>query len=229
MSWDDEPSGVPALVIQHRGDTPGGLLIDVLSEQGFRATTVRADWGEPLPDPGAFRLVVVLGCDDLFDAGARGFAPATIEWLRAADRVGTAVLGLGSGAQALAVALGGRVDRAPKSRHGWVWVSSTTPGWIAEGPWLAWRDEVIRLPPRARLLAHDPRGPQAFGAGRHLGIQFHPEITPEIVGAWVSSESSEALDAQGVLEQTSREFAAASPAAHRLLSTYIHSLAQQAV
>jgi GMP synthase (glutamine-hydrolysing) len=228
MSWDDESPGLPALVIQHRGDTPGGVLIDVLSEQGFRATTLRADRGEPLPDPGAFRVAVVLGCDEETGAGARGFAPATIEWLRAADRVGTAVLGLGSGAQALAVALGGRVDRAPKSRHGWVWVFSSTPGWIAEGPWLAWRDEVIRLPPRARLLAHDPRGPQAFGAGRHLGIQFHPEVTPEIVGAWVNSESSGSLDAQGVLEQTSREFAAASPAARRLLSTYIHSLARQA-
>lgn len=229
MSWDDESTGWPVLVLQHRSDTPGGLLIDVLAEQGFRATTVRPDRGEPLPDPGAFRLVVTLGCDDLIDEGTRDSTPPVVEWLRAADRAGTAVLGLGSGAQALAVALGGRVDRAPRSRHGWVWVSSSTPGWIANGPWLTWRDEVIRLPPRAKLLAHDPRGPQAFGAGRHLGIQFHPEITPEIIGAWVSSESTESLDAQGVLEQTSREFAAASPAARRLLSTYIHSVAQHAV
>ncbi len=238
MSWYDESTGLPALVIQHRGDAPGGRLNDVLAEQGFRATTVRADLGEPLPDPGAFGLVVALGWAgdtdageadaERSDAGTRSFAPATIEWLRAADRAGTAVFGLGSGAQALAVALGGGVDRAARSRHGWVWVSSSTPGWIADGPWLAWRDEVIRLPPRAKLLAHDPRGPQAFGAGRHLGVQFHPEITPEIVGAWVSSESSESLDAQGVLEQTSREFAAASPAAHRLLTTYVHSLARQA-
>ena len=25
---------------------------------------------------------------------------------------------------------------------------------------------------------------QAYRAGRHLGIQFHPEVTPEIVAAW---------------------------------------------
>lgn len=83
-------------------------------------------------------------------------------------------------------------------------------------------------PARATLLAHDPRGPQVFGAGQHLGVQFHPEVTPEILGAWVNSETSESLDAQDVLEQTAREFAAASPAAHRLLSTYIRSLARQA-
>lgn len=135
------------------------------------------------------------------------------------------MLGIGAGAQALAVALGGSVDRAPRSRHGWVWVSSSTPGWIATGPWLAWRDEVIRLPTRATLLAHDPVGPQVFGAGRHLGVQFHPEVTPEIVGGWVTAERGDALDAQGILEVTSREFATASAAGHRLLSTYLNSLA----
>ncbi len=67
-----------------------------------------------------------------------------------------------------------------------------------------------------------------FGAGRHLGVQFHPEVTPEIVGAWVGAERTESLDAQGILEQTSREFACASVAARRLLSTYIHSLARHA-
>jgi GMP synthase-like glutamine amidotransferase len=229
MSWnDDESAGLPALVLQHRKDTPGGLLTDVLAEQGFRASTVRLDLGEPLPDPGTFKLVVALGCDDVIDADERGLAPAAIDWLHVADRTGTPVLGLGSGAQALAVALGGRVDRAPRSRHGWVWISSSTPGWIADGPWLAWRDEVIRLPPRAKLLAHDPLGPQVFGAGRHLGVQFHPEVTPEIVGAWVGAERTESLDAQGILEQTSREFGYASVAARRLLSTYIHSLARHA-
>jgi GMP synthase-like glutamine amidotransferase len=86
---------------------------------------------------------------------------------------------------------------------------------------------VIRLPDKATVLAHDPVGPQVFGAGRHLGVQFHPEVTPEIVGDWVSAERAEILDAQGILEVTSREFAAASAASYRLLSTYLHSLARQ--
>jgi len=226
MNPHEQATGWPALVLQHRSDAPGGLLIDVLAEQGFRARTVRLDRGEPLPDPEPFRLVVTLAGEERFDSGRRPFASAATDWLRAADRAGSAVLGLGSGARALAVALGGRVDRAPRSRHGWVWVSSATPGWIADGPWLAWRDGVIRLPARAKVLAHDPFGPQVFGAGRHLGVQFHPEVTPEIVGAWVSGERGEGLDAQGVLEQTSREFAGASTAARRLLTTYVHSLAR---
>ena len=218
MSFDDARPGSSALVLQHRDDAPGGLLNDVLAEHGLRPSTVRVDLGERLPDPDAFSLAVSLGWD-------RGdSAPAEIEWLREADRVGTAVLGLGSGAQALAVALGGGVRHSAKPRYGWVWISSSTPRWIADGPWLAWRDDVIALPRRARLLAYDPLGPQAFAAGRHLGVQFHPEITPEIVASWVTGGRNESLDAQGVLEVASREFATASAAARRLLSTYLHSL-----
>lgn len=224
MTGEHEPAGRPAAVLQHRADAPAGLLIEVLAEHGFRPHTIRVDLGEPIPDPTAFSLAVTLGPDGV---AANGDA-VEIDWLRAADRGGVPVLGLGSGAQALAVALGGGVKRAARSRHGWVWVSSSTPGWIAAGPWLAWRDEVIRLPPRARLLAHDPLGPQAFGTARHLGVQFHPEVTPEIVAGWVRTAHDVTLDAQGILEVTSREFATASVLGRRLLSTYIHSLARHA-
>jgi GMP synthase-like glutamine amidotransferase len=215
--------GSTAVVLQHRSDAPAGLLNDVLAEAGFRPTTVRIDLGQPLPDPADFELAVTLG-----DSDGGETAAGELEWLRTADRAGIAVLALGTGAQSLAVALGGRVERSPKSRHAWVWLSNATPGWIARGPWLAWRDEIIRLPSGATLLAHDTLGPQVFGAGRHLGVQFHPEVTPGIVADWVRPARDECLDAQGLLEVTSREFAAGSIAGRRLLSTYIHSVARPA-
>jgi GMP synthase-like glutamine amidotransferase len=223
MRGESAVSGSTAVVLQHRSDAPAGLLTDVLAEAGFRPRTIRIDLGEPLPDPAGFELAVSLG-----ESTAREAAASEIEWLRMADRAGVAVLALGTGAQSLAVALGGEVHRVPKSRQGWVWLWSAMPGWIASGPWLAWRDETIRLPSGAKLLAHDARGPQVFGAGRHLGVQFHPEVTPGIVADWVRSARDESLDAQGLLEVTSREFAAASVAARRLLSTYIHSVARSA-
>lgn len=218
MSFDDARRGSSALVLQHRDDAPGGLMIDVLADHGWRPSTVRVDLGERLPDPRAFPLAVSLGCDPADSA------PAEIEWLREADRADTALLGLGSGARALAVALGGAVRHCVKPTHGWVWISSSTPRWIADGPWLAWLDDVIALPSRARVLAYDSVGPQAFAAGRHLGVQFHPEVTPAIVAGWVSGGRNERLDAQGILEVASREFAGASAAARRLLSTYLQSL-----
>jgi GMP synthase-like glutamine amidotransferase len=200
-------------------------LIDVLGAAGFRSTVVRADRGEALPDPARFTLAVTLGCDGASDAQAVGWDDTELEWLRQADRAGTMVLGVGSGAQALAVALGGGVQRAPRGRHGWVWIRSSMPGWISSGPWLSWQEQVIRLPSEARLLAHDPLGPQAFMTRGHLGVQFHPEVTPKILSDWITAGQVTSLDAQGMLEATSREYATASGAAERLLSTYIHSLA----
>jgi len=199
-------------------------MLDVLAEQGFHPRIIRLDQDDRLPDPSQFSLAVTLGRGPLADGGETGRSTAELDWLRKADRAGTAVLGVGSGAQALAVALGGAVERATKPRHAWVWMSSSAPGWIAAGPWLAWRDDVIRLPTQAKVLARDPVGPQVFGAGRHLGIQFHPQVTPPILGKWVTRATGPTLDAQWILEVTSREFAAASAAARRLLSTYLHSL-----
>ena len=172
-------------------------MIDVLAAAGFRSSTVRVDRGEPLPDAGSVTLAVTLGCDGAAAERAAGWIETELEWLRQADSAGTAVLGVGFGAQALALALGGGVRRAPRGRHGWVWISSSIPGWISSGPWLAWQDDVIRLPPGARLLAHDPLGPQAYSVSGHLGIQFHPEVTPKILSDWITAGHASCLDTQG--------------------------------
>jgi GMP synthase-like glutamine amidotransferase len=224
MSVASEAPGPSAVVLQHRDDSPGGALIDVLAAAGFHSRTVRIDRGEPLPDAGSLSLAVTLGCDGAAAERTAGWIDTELEWLREADRAGTAVLGVGLGAQTLALALGGGVQRAPRGRHGWVWISSSIPGWISPGPWLAWQDDVIRLPPKARLLAHDPVGPQAYSVRGHLGVQFHPEVTPKILADWLTAGTASCLDTQGVLEVTSRVYATASGAAHRLLSTYVHSL-----
>ena len=226
MSAGPNARGPSAVVLQHRDDAPGGLLIDVLAANGLRSTIVRVDRGEPLPDPGSFTLAVTLGRDGSADEPA-GALSTELDWLRQADRAGTAMLGVGFGAQALAVALGGGVDRAPRARYGWLWVSTSIPRWISSGPWLAWQEDVIRLPAGARLLAHDQVGPQAFIASGHLGLQFHPEITPKILGDWIAAGRVSSLDSQGMLEVTSREYATASVAAERLLTTYIHSLTER--
>jgi GMP synthase-like glutamine amidotransferase len=225
MSVASEAPRASAVVLQHRDDSPGGAVIDVLRAAGFDWRTVRVDRGEPLPDAGSFTLAVTVGCDGAAGERAAGWIEAELEWLRQADGAGTAVLGVGFGAQALAMSLGGGVERVRRGRHGWVWISSSIPGWISPGPWLAWQDDMIRLPPKARLLAHDPLGPQAYSVGGHLGLHFHPEVTPKILSDWITAGNASCLDTQGVREVTSREYAIASAADHRLLSTYIHSLA----
>ncbi|MGZ4218178.1 MAG: type 1 glutamine amidotransferase [Solirubrobacteraceae bacterium] len=209
-------------VLQFRDDVPGGLLLDVLAEHGLRAGTVRVDRDEPLPDPRSLALGIVLGTANsvVYNRASRWLEPE-LEWIRRADRAGTAVLGLGSGAHALATALGGGVEPARQPRRGWIRVETTTPDVIARGPWLAWNEGLIQLPPGAQLLAHDRVGPQAFSLRGHLCVQFHPEVKPETVAGWVSFRRGEPLDGQAVLEATSREQLAAAAASRQLLAAFI--------
>lgn len=209
-------------VLQLRDDVPGGLLLDVLTDHGLRAGTVRVDRDEPLPDPRSLALGIVLGTANsvVYNRASR-WLETELEWIRRADRAGTAVLALGSGAHALAAALGGGVEPARRPRRGWIRVETTAPDVIARGPWLAWNEGVIQLPTGAELLAYDRVGPQAFSMRGHLGVQFHPEVKPETVAGWVSFRRGEPLDGQAVLEATSRERLAAAAASRRLIAAFI--------
>ena len=94
------------------------------------------------------------------------------------------VLGLCFGGQILAAVLGGEVGPTPKPELGWIEVDTDEPDVVAAGPWLAWHRHRFTVPPGATEIARNESGPQAFRHGRHLGTQFHPESTIEIVSGW---------------------------------------------
>jgi len=210
-------SSSSVVVLQHRDHIAAGPLFDALASRSLHPETVRLDRDEPLPDPAAFRRAIILGSDE---PARDPWFEREIEWLRRADSSGVSVLGIGTGAQALAVALGGGIEPARRPRRGWTSLSSALPEVISNGPWLAWDPNVVRLPPRAELLAFNSLGPQVFRVGGHLGVQFHPEITPEIIRDWVE-RSEETLDTQGIHEAMWRDFPAASLGAERLFSAFL--------
>ena len=92
--------------------------------------------------------------------GIRGVANAdlTPELAFAVGRAGAAVLGLGHGARALALAFGGRLRPADRPIRGWVMVETSIPHLIAAGPWLTWQHDVIALPGDAQVLARNRLG-----------------------------------------------------------------------
>jgi GMP synthase-like glutamine amidotransferase len=230
--WQIAVRRVPArtvAVIQRRGDAPGGLLVEALSGHGLRVNTIRADLGEPLPDPASMLLAVALGSDGGADEVARTWSDAQLDWLQEADRAGTSVLGIGSGAHALAVALGGGSEPAARPQHGWIKIASSVPRWITPGPWLAWREDTVSPPRGARVLAHGVLGPEVFTVHGHLGVQFHPEVTPAIVRDWVIRAGERVLDSQGILEATWREYVTAAAGARQLAAGFLRSLATSPV
>src|SRR5262249_9185542 len=90
---------------------------------------------------------------------------------------------------------------------------------LPRGPWLAWHEDVIAIPPLASELATSPSGPQAFCMGRHLGVQFHPEVTPSLVARWVEAAGSARLPSGAAIVAGARERARATSAGANRLST----------
>jgi hypothetical protein len=80
------------------------------------------------------------------------------------------------------------------------------------------------------LIAESDAGPQAFVSGRSLGLQFHPEVTTEIMVDWVRVYRHE-LDADGVdpdslLEETKRRASNSRRMSWQLLERYLSDIAR---
>jgi GMP synthase-like glutamine amidotransferase len=108
------------------------------------------------------------------------------------------VLGVCFGAQALATALGGSVEPSPRPEIGWTDIETDIPTVVPPGPWFQWHYDRCVLPPGAVELARNAVGPQAFRAGRSLGVQFHPEITTAMVRGWLDLGGAEQCVRHGV-------------------------------
>jgi GMP synthase-like glutamine amidotransferase len=215
---------VRALVIQHDDDAPGGLVSDWLSERGAVQDVYPIPADGRSPDPRAYDLVVSLGSEKSAYDDDVAWLGHEVELLQDAARADVPVLGICFGSQILARALGGQALRARQSEIGWVRIRSDDPGLIADGPWFQWHHDTFTPPPRAQLLAASPVGPQAYTVGRSLGVQFHPEVTNEIVGEWVSLGADQlarhGVDGRRLLAETRERAGENGARARRLLDAF---------
>jgi GMP synthase-like glutamine amidotransferase len=188
--------------ILRTGAPPGGLearfgpydaMFARLLGPGFaiRAYDVRA--GELPPSPGAHPAFLITGSAAGVYEPLPWIAPL-LAFLRAA-KGRSKLVGICFGHQAMAGALGGRVE---KSERGWAvglqdyeivarpaWMGSEPPGRIAVP--VSHQDRVTVAPPGADVLAHSAFSPFGMLAwnGDALSMQFHPEFEPDYARALI--------------------------------------------
>ena len=206
----------PVLIRQHLESAPPGTLAAWLDARGLAYEVDRSWLGAPLPDPEAYAFVASLGHDRGAGDTHVPAVAAERELLAQAVARDVPVLGLCYGGQVLAAVLGAQTGPAPVPELGWYTIETDDAGVVPAGPWLEWHYERFTTPPGATELARTAEAPQAFRLGPHLGVQFHPEATVEIVEGWAAHDGVEAA-----LHASPEQRAAAREAAFRLFDAFV--------
>jgi len=220
---------VRVLVLQHEEPTPPGVILETLAERDAEVDVHRIDLDERPVDPREHDLIVSLGSEFAAFDDHIPWIPREMELMRTAIEHDVPVLGVCFGGQLLARAFGGETFRSSMSEVGWYPVRTSEPVLVPEGPWFQWHFDSFTVPDGARLIADSPAGPQAYLLGRSLGLQFHPEVTPQIMDDWVRAYrhelDGEGVDPDGLLEETERRAPESRRTAWRLLDGWLERVA----
>jgi GMP synthase-like glutamine amidotransferase len=200
----------PVAIFRHSPTEGPGYFAAYLESKGITWQLIRIDEGEPVPrDPRDFSGLVFMGGpmsvnDDL------PWISSTLQLIRAAVAADVPCLGHCLGGQLMAKALGGEVTRNAVKEIGWG-AAQVVPNTLARA-WLGntkeflsfhWHGETFSIPDGAtRILSSPYCGNQAFVLGKHLGMQCHVEMTPEMIRTWCRDWGNEVRNRAGASIQT---------------------------
>jgi GMP synthase-like glutamine amidotransferase len=197
-----------------------------------------ADFPEPnvvrlFPNLADFDVIVPMGApwgawDD--DRIGNWLAPE-LEFLTKAIANDVAIFGICFGGQLLARALGGSVAPGPKPEIGWTVVHTDRPDLVSAGPWFQFHYDRWQLPGAALEVARNSAASQAFTNERNLGVQFHPELTFEMLSGWLNNGGRDLVIKDGqdpdvLLAHTAAEQSNAKERTNQLVDAFLRDIAK---
>ncbi len=213
------------IIVRHHAEDSAGFIGEALQARGAELSVHLFPDDGPLPPLDGVDHVVVLGAiSSVYDEVHASWIEPELDWLRHADASGVPVLGICFGAQALCTAFGGQVVAAARKEIGWTMISSVEEALVPAGPWLQFHGDRCEPPGHATILASNEIGVQAFSIGRHLAVQFHPEVDGEQLRLWLEAGGRREVEETGqdpgaVHAQTIAQEPAARARADRLVGT----------
>jgi len=192
------PSGT-VLSIQNVACETLGILKDMLESDGFKISNIHA-WSDTIPnDPSRYSAIIILGGPMSVHDGYNWLVKEQA-LIRGAIKEDIPVLGICLGSQLVAQALGGRVYKGSKKEIGWFNDVSLTEAGLRDIfagltakkiKVFQWHGDTYSLPKGAELLASSELYPQAFRIGSAVGLQFHLEVTKDLIKEWTRQYSDE--------------------------------------
>ena len=189
-----------ALVFQHIACEPPGAFAEVMRERRWTTVTCEIDETGSVPHWDEFDAIVAMG-GPMSANDELAWTRPVLELMRDARRRGVPMIGHCLGAQMMSRALGGEVRANPVKEIGWnpVKVEDTPLArkWfgddLREFTTFQWHGETFSIPPGGERILTGMYCPnQAYVVdGRHLGLQCHVEMTPEMIASWLASGRGE--------------------------------------
>lgn len=180
------------VVFRHACCEGAGYLGTFLARHAIPWCEVRIDKGETVPaSVDAYSGIVLMGGpmsvnDDL------PWIPPLLALIREAVDKDVPLLGHCLGGQLISKALGGVVSKNPVKEIGWGEVQVVdhpdARDWFGELQGFNsfhWHGETFTVPEGATHVLSSPYcANQAYVMGKHIGLQCHIEMTPEMVKVW---------------------------------------------
>jgi len=200
----------PVAIFRHSPTEGPGYFATFLDAHRIPWRLVKVDAGEPVPAaPGKFSGLAFMGGpmsvnDDL------PWIRKVLALINSAAQADIPVLGHCLGGQLMSKALGGKVTRNAVKEIGWGSVavadSAEARDWFGttrDFTGFHWHGETFTIPPNAIHLAESPYcANQAFALGKHLGMQCHVEMTPQLIRSWCEDWEKELVRKAGPSVQT---------------------------
>jgi GMP synthase-like glutamine amidotransferase len=184
-------SGKKAVIFQHVENEPAGIIEDFLAGRGVPFEYVKLYETGEVPEIEATHLVFMGGPMSVNDEQDLPWLAQEKALIRESVKLGRPVLGICLGAQLIAGAFGGRV-----------YPFITETGWhpvrrVGDGPLALFPEsfrvfqlhgETFEIPSGGILLCTGEEvRHQAFSVGSALGLQFHLELTKDLIADWTRS------------------------------------------